>query len=169
MDNSCNNTHILNEVDVPIIAMGMNNVVISASPDGILVSDKTISGNIKKYVDELDRRVMYAEKSWGCFRVIDVEKDSLTIKVNIKPGDSMNYHSHQQRNEVWVIVGGEGIATIDGIDKKAYAGDVIEMKAGCKHTIEAVTELTIIETQIGKDISVHDKIKHILKKQQWKN
>ena len=160
MDESCKNTHIVNELDVPIIAMGVNDLVISASPDGILVSDKTASGNLKKYVDELDRRVMYAEKSWGCFRVIDAEKDSLTIKVNIKPGDSMNYHSHQFRDEVWVVVSGKGIATIDGRELQVGPGDVIEMKAGCKHTIKAVTELTIIETQIGKDISVHDKIKY---------
>ena len=39
-------------------------------------------------------------------------------------------------------------------------GDVIEMKAGCRHTIIAETELKVIEVQMGKDVNVHDKIKY---------
>ena len=38
-------------------------------------------------------------------------------------------------------------------------GDVLTMKAGCKHTIIADTELQVIEVQIGDEISVHDKHK----------
>ena len=39
-------------------------------------------------------------------------------------------------------------------------GDVLTMKAGCKHTIIADTELQVIEVQIGDEISVHDKHKY---------
>ena len=160
MDGTCENVHIVNELDVPIIAMGMKNVVISASPDGILVADKEASGNIKKYVDEIDREAMYAEKSWGCFKVIDAEKDSLTIKVNIKPGDAMNYHSHQYRDEVWVVVSGRGKTLVDGMEQYIDVGDVITMKAGCRHMVTAITELTLVEIQLGKEITVHDKKKY---------
>ena len=160
MDDGCENVHIVNELDVPIIAMGMKNVVISASPDGILVADKEASGNIKKYVDEIDREAMYAEKSWGCFKVIDAEKDSLTIKVNIKPGDAMNYHSHQYRDEVWVVVSGKGKTLVDGMEQYINVGDVITMKAGCRHMVTAITELTLVEIQLGKEITVHDKKKY---------
>ena len=163
MDDTCENVHIVNELDVPIIAMGMKDTIISASPDGILVSDKETSSNLKKYVDVIDRDAMYAEKSWGCFKVIDAEKDSLTIKVNIKPGDAMNYHSHQYRDEVWVVASGKGKVFIDGVEKSIGVGDVISMKAGCKHMVTAITELNLVEVQIGKDISVHDKIKYPIK------
>ena len=44
------------------------------------------------------------------------------------------------------------------------AGDVIKMPAGCRHTIIAKTKLTVIEVQIGEDISVEDKMKFDLKK-----
>lgn len=160
MDEVCDNVHIINELDVPILAMGVRNVIISASPDGILVSDKERSGYLKKYVETLDRDAMFAEKSWGCFKVIDAECDSLTIKVTIKPGDSMNYHSHQYRDEVWVVVSGIGYTIIDGVEKRISAGDVLTMKAGCKHMVMAETELKLVEVQIGKAISVHDKQKH---------
>lgn len=160
MDNVCENTHIVNELDIPIVALGIDNAIISASPDGILVANKNTHSDIKQYVDEMHREAMYAEKSWGNFKVIDASKNSLTIKVNIKPGDSMNYHSHLYRDEVWVVVDGEGKTLVDGNEKLIGVGDVVIMKAGSKHMVAAITELTLIEIQMGKDITVHDKIKY---------
>ena len=49
---------------------------------------------------------------------------------------------------------------LDEKEQTVKPGDVIEMKAGCRHTIIADTELKVIEVQIGKDISVLDKIKY---------
>ena len=160
MDEVCSNVHIINELDVPILAMGMRNVIISASPDGILVADKDRAEYIKKYVEMRDREAMFAEKSWGTFRVIDAETDSLTIKVIIKPGDYMNYHSHDYRDEVWVVVKGCGKTIVDGVEQKITAGDIISMKAGVKHTVIAESELKLIEVQIGRDITIHDKHKY---------
>lgn len=160
MDEACSNVHIINELDVPILAMGIKDVVISASPDGILVSDKDRSGYLKKYVEASDSEAMFAEKSWGSFRVIDAEQDSLTIKVVIKPKDYMNYHSHDNRDEVWVVVSGTGRTIVDGMEQHISAGDVITMKAGCRHTVIADTELKLVEVQIGKEITVHDKHKY---------
>ena len=100
MNETCRDVHIINELGMPILAMGLQDVVISASPEGILVSDKEQSSYIKPFVDQIDQRVMYAEKSWGSFRVLDVEKESLTIKVTLHEGHSMNYHSHKNRDEV---------------------------------------------------------------------
>lgn len=159
MDDSCENVHILNELDMPILAMGLQDVVISASPEGILVSDKEHSSYIKPYVDKIDQKVMFAEKSWGSFRVLDVEEESLTIKVTLNPGHKMNYHNHQRRNEVWVVISGTGRTLVDGMEQEVSAGDVITMQAGCRHTVFADTELKMIEVQLGKEISVHDKKK----------
>lgn len=162
MDDDCENVHIINELDVPILAMGIKDAVISASPDGILVSDKDSAVRLKQYVDKMNRSVMFAEKSWGDFRVIDAESDSMTIKVSIKAGDSMNYHSHAHRDEVWVVVSGQGRTIVDGMEQKVSTGDVITMQSGCRHTIFADTELRLIEVQLGKEITVHDKQKYPL-------
>lgn len=162
LNDTCNGVHIVNEMDVPILAMGLHDVVISASPDGILVSDKEQSSYIKPYVDGFEQQVMYAEKSWGSFKVIDVENKSLTIKVTLNPGHSMNYHSHKNRDEVWVVIDGTGKTIIDGVESNISVGDVISMKAGCRHTVSADTELKLIEVQIGSEITVHDKVKHEL-------
>lgn len=162
MNETCENVHVINELNVPVLAMGLHDVVISASSEGILVSDKEQSSYIKPFVDRLDQQVMFAEKSWGSFRVMDVEEESLTIKVTLKAGHRMNYHSHRNRDEVWVVTSGAGRTIVDGMEQEVKAGDVITMQAGCRHTIIAESELKLVEVQLGREISVHDKQKYEL-------
>lgn len=74
LNDMCDNVHVVNELDVPVLCMGLKDVVVSASPEGILVSDKAQSSYIKPFVDTIDQQIMFAEKSWGSFRVIDIEE-----------------------------------------------------------------------------------------------
>ena len=158
MNERCSNVHIFNELDVPILAMGMSDVVIAASPEGILVSDKEQSSYIKPFVDEIEGPVMFAEKSWGSYRVIDVDDDEMTIKVTLRPGSRMNYHSHQRRDEVWTVIRGSGRTIVDEMEQPVKPGDVVTMQAGCRHTVIAGDDgLVLIEVQLGEDISVEDK------------
>lgn len=160
LNDTCTNVHVVNELKVPVLAMGLHDVVISASPEGILVSDKGQSSYIKPYVDSIDQQIMFAEKSWGSFRVLDVEEESLTIKVTLNSGHKMNYHSHRNRDEVWIVISGRGRTLLDGMYRKVSSGDVIVMPAGCRHTVFADTELKMVEVQIGREISVLDKQKY---------
>ena len=160
LNETCENVHVVNELDVPVLCMGLKDMVVSASPEGILVSDKVQSSYIKPFVDEIDQQIMFAEKSWGSFRVLDATDESLTIKVTLNPGNKMNYHSHERRDEVWNVISGRGRSVIDGVEKQIRAGDVLRMKAGSRHMVFADTELKIIEIQIGKEISVSDKRKY---------
>lgn len=64
-----------------------DDVVISASPEGILVSDKEQSSYIKPFVDKFEQQIMFAEKSWGSFKVVDVENTSLTISHRVQPAE----------------------------------------------------------------------------------
>lgn len=153
----CENTHIINELDVPVLCMGLKNVVVSASSEGILVSDKEQSSYIKPFVEKINQPIMFSEKSWGSYKVINVQENSLTILVTLNSGNKMKYHSHNYRDEVWTIISGNGKAIIDGNEQNVKPGDVITMKAGSKHTIIANDELKVIEVQIGKEISVSDK------------
>ncbi len=159
LNETCRNVHVINELDVPILCMGLKDVVVSASPEGILVSDKEQSSYIKPFVDKLAQTVMFAEKSWGSFRVIDIEDGSMTIKVTLNAGHMMNYHSHKLRDEVWTVISGTGRTIVDGMEQPVSAGDVVTMQAGCRHTIIADTELKVMEVQLGEEISVHDKQK----------
>ena len=162
LNETCENTHVVNELNVPVLCMGCKNMIIAVSGDGILISDKEQSSYIKPYVEEMTGQIMYAEKSWGSFTVLDVQEDSMTIRVVLMPGHGLHYHSHEHRDEVWTVTGGEGEALIDGRRLPVKPGDVISMPAGCKHTVYARTELSVIEVQVGREISVEDKQKHPL-------
>lgn len=163
MNENCSNVHVINELGVPILVMGGHDLVVSASPEGILVSDKEQSSYIKPFVDAIDQQIMFAEKSWGSYRVLDVEEDSMTVKVTLNPGHKMNYHSHEKRDEIWNVIRGTGKTVVDGMEQPIKAGDVITMSAGCKHTVIAGEEgLQLIEVQLGTEISVADKRKYEL-------
>lgn len=157
LDDKCRNTHVVNELGIPVLCMGCENMVIAASGDGILVSDKERSGSIKPYVEKIDNDVMFAEKSWGTYTVIDVQKGSMTVKIDLEKGSAMKYHCHELRSEVWTVVSGCGRVIIDDIEKSVSAGDVIEIPRGVKHTVSADTDMCIIEVQIGESISGKDK------------
>ncbi len=161
LNETCANVHVINELGVPILVMGGNDLVVAASPEGILVSDKEQSSYIKPFVDAIDQQVMFAEKSWGSYRVMDVEEDSMTVKVTLNPDHKMNYHSHEKRDEVWTVISGTGTTIVDGMEQPVKPGDVVTMEAGCKHTIIAGDAgLQLIEVQLGTEISVADKKKY---------
>ena len=159
LDETCVNTHIVNELNIPILCMGCKDMIVAASGDGILISDRERSGYIKPYVEKIETEVKFAEKSWGTYTVIDVQPGSMTVKLSMRVGAGMSYHMHNYREEVWTVVSGKGKAIIDGREQLLRTGDVITIAAGCKHTVEALTHLDIIEVQLGKEISVNDKIK----------
>lgn len=159
LDETCENTNVVNELNIPILCMGCKDVIVAASGDGILISDKERSGYMKPYVEKIETEAMYAEKSWGDYTVIDVQPGSMAIKVSMRAGEHMTYHMHNHREEVWTVVSGNGKVTLDGKVQLVSAGDVITIAAGCKHTVEAITALDMIEVQLGEEISVADKIK----------
>ena len=159
LDETCENTHVVNELNIPILCMGCKDMIVAASGDGILISDKDRSGYMKPYVEKIETEAKFAEKSWGTYTVIDVQPGSMTIKLSMRAGESLSYHMHNYREEVWTVVSGNGKATVDGMEQILRTGDVITIAAGCRHTVEALTSLDIIEVQLGEEISASDKIK----------
>lgn len=158
-NDTCKNTTVINELSIPVLCMGMQDAVVAVSGDGILVSSKQESSNIKPLVDKLNEQVHYAEKSWGSFTVLDIQEHSMTIRILLRPGQRLTYHSHAYRDEVWTVISGRGSATVDGQARQIEPGDVVHMPAGCRHTACAETELQLIEVQVGEEIDAADKQK----------
>jgi len=157
----CENTHIINELSIPIVALGTKDLVIAASPDGILVSDKHKSSYLKPYVESLEARPMYEERRWGEYRVLDYSQyedksKSLTKHLMIEKGKCISYQCHLHRDEIWTIVDGEGKLLIDGQVKTVKRGDVAYIVAGQKHALFATRDLHFIEVQIGKELIEDD-------------
>ena len=157
----CVNTHIINELQHPIFVDGVQDVVVAACPDGILVCAKKETENIKKYVENLTSRPMYEERRWGTYRVLDDTKyedggHSLTKSITIFPGKCVSYQLHHHRSETWTFVEGEGVFVLDGNVRHVQAGETVFIPIESKHTIKAITRLTFIEVQSGHPLIEED-------------
>ena len=159
LDDTCKDTNVVNELNIPILCMGCEDMVVAASEDGILVSTKERSGYMKPYVEKIDNPSMFAEKSWGTFTVIDNQENSKTIKIEMKPDAEMSYHSHSYRSEIWNIISGTGKVCINGESKTVKAGDVVQIPVDARHSIKANEKMEIIEIQLGV-FNTHDKCKY---------
>lgn len=158
LNDRCENCSVVNELDIPVLVMGMKNCIIAAGNDGILISEKEESSYIKPYVEAFTDDARYIEKSWGSFTVLSTSKNTLTIRIELTPGHALSYHYHEHRNEVWTVADGKGEVTINGETREVNPGDTIAIPIGTKHTLKAITSLQVIEVQMGDDISINDKI-----------
>ncbi|MQN33289.1 cupin domain-containing protein, partial [Prevotella copri] len=161
MGSHCENTHVINELQLPLYVDGLKDAVVAASPDGIFVCAKKYSEDIKKAVEHLTPRPMYEERRWGTYRVIDDSEyadgnHSLTKSITLKPGKNISYQLHHHRSEVWTFVEGEGIFVLDGEEKHVKAGDTVVIPLEHYHAIKAVTQLTFIEVQNGNPLVEED-------------
>ena len=162
MDEKSENTHVVNELEIPVMCISAKNMVIAASCDGILVSDKAQSENIKHYADSLQRRPMYEERRWGEYKVVDTAEfsdgyKSLTKQLKIKAGKGISYQVHRHRDEVWTFIDGDGLLVLDGVVSSIGRGDTVHIKKGVKHAVNAISDLTFIEVQSG-DLLVEEDI-----------
>lgn len=156
-----NNTHVINELNIPVFCAGINNLIVAASPDGILVADKNSSEQVKNYVKNMPARPMYEERRWGIYKVIDYIKFSngyqaLTKQICIKAGRYISYQIHHHRDEVWTIVDGTGLLVVDGNVTEVKCGDVIHIKREHLHAIKAISDLYFIEVQSGEKLVEED-------------
>lgn len=155
------NVHLINELDIPVTVLGGSNLIVAASPDGILVSDKEASPRIKELVGEFENRPMYEERRWGWYRVLDYTKleegkEVLTKRIGIVEGKNLSYQLHDHRDEVWTIIKGEGEFVLNDKVRPIKTGDVIQIQAGDKHAVKAITDLEIIEVQTGSQLIEED-------------
>lgn len=166
----CLNTHLINELDIPVTVIGTKDLVIVASPDGILVSHKAESPRIKEVLNNIDPRPMYEERRWGHYRVIDYLKynegnEVLTKRIFIQAGKNISYHYHNKRSEIWTMISGEASVIMNEKPYKVKAGDVVRIPEGTKHSIFAESDVEFIEVQSGTELVEEDIVRICL---EWK-
>lgn len=157
----CHGTYIVNELEIPLVCIGTRDLVVAASPDGILVSERRLSENLKHLVDGLGKRPMYEERRWGEYRVIGYEEFpdgycALTKQLTLRPGCSISYQRHSCREEIWTFIDGEGEIVLNGERRPVSRGDVYRIARGQLHALRAVTPLTFIEVQQGTNLVEED-------------
>lgn len=155
------NTTLINELNIPMVCYGASNLIVAASPDGILVADKRQSDKIKDLVDQIDARPMFEERRWGQYSVLDNQEfpdgfGSLTKTLTLNAGCSISYQRHNCRAEVWTFVDGEGLIVLDGVMRPVKRGEVVHIAKGQLHALKAITPITFIEVQLGDHLIEED-------------
>lgn len=158
---SNDNTHVINELSIPVFVDGMKDTIVAASPNGILVCSKEKSEGIKSKVENLSDRPMYEERRWGTYKVIDSVQypdgfKALTKTITLSAGKNISYQIHHHRSEVWTFINGEGLLVLDGNVTKVTRGDVINIRKEQYHSVKAITDLTFIEVQTGDRLVEED-------------
>ncbi len=162
IDNSSEESTVVNELYIPIVALGLKDVIVAASHDGILVADKSLSSNLKKHIEHVAfSRPMYEERRWGSYKALEQKtfatgQKMLVKSLKIEDGKHISYQRHLKRDEIWTVVNGRGIVVVDGDVKEISVGDVVKVKAGDLHTLKGVENLEIVEVQLGESLEEYD-------------
>lgn len=154
-------THIINELGIPVVTMGLKHAVVVATPDGILAADKHVSMELKELVGPLQNRPMYEERMWGTYRVLDYQKlddgtEVLTKSIDLYAGKNISYHKHLMRSEVWTVIDGSGEVVLGRDKVQIRPGDVVRIDADKWHAIRTFTGLKFIEVQRGTELTEED-------------
>lgn len=65
MDETCKNTNIINKLNIPILCMGLENIIVVASSNGIIVTTKKEADNIKPFVEKI-KEINFNEENKFC-------------------------------------------------------------------------------------------------------
>jgi len=152
--------------DGPLLcAVGVDNMVIVATGDAVLVGDKAASEDIRSLVEGLKQqgRSEYSShprvyRPWGWFQSLDHGERYQVKHLMLSPGQQISLQSHQHRAEHWTVVAGTARVTRDdetitlGIDQSTY------IPVGAKHRLENLGDepLSVIEVQSGSYLGEDD-------------
>lgn len=157
LGNDVKEVTVINELSIPIVCDGVDGIVVAAGYDGILVCGKESSENIKQYVDPIQMRPMFEECGWGTCRVLDNKchtdgSCSIIRSITINSGKTMSCHPYHHHTKVLTFVEGKGHILLDDKVHKVKAGDSVTIPIGYFYTIKAITEVIIIEVQMGNSL-----------------
>jgi mannose-6-phosphate isomerase len=105
-----------------------------------------------------DNSPTYDERPWGNFTVLDEGAGYKVKCIVVLPGKRLSYQKHAQRNEHWMVVGGQAKVTLDGRDLLLALGEYIDIPVGAAHRIEnpGAENLIFIEVQRGAYLGEDD-------------
>ncbi|MCY0876849.1 MAG: sugar phosphate nucleotidyltransferase [Firmicutes bacterium] len=158
---ACDETQVINELGIPVIALGLQRTVVVASPDGVLVAEKGYTTALKDIVKPFSGRPMYEERFWGSYRVLDYTQladgtEVLVRTVEILPGKNLSYQQHARRTELWTVIEGTGELALGHRMTQLQAGDVVQVFAGQWHAVCAHDRLVFVEVQRGHSLDEED-------------
>ena len=153
------------EGDVTIAAVGVENLVVVATRDAVLVTPRDRSQDVGRLVDAIRETGTGKETShgkvvrpWGSYEIVDGGIGFQTKRVIVKPGGKLSLQKHHKRAEHWIVVGGTARVTIDGNERLLQENESAFVPVGAVHRLEnpGNVPLHIVEVQYGEYLGEDD-------------
>jgi mannose-1-phosphate guanylyltransferase/mannose-6-phosphate isomerase len=148
-----------------VTLLGVNNLAVIETADGILVVDKTKSQDVKNIVSILQEQnrqehSLHREvhRPWGSYDSIDKGARHQVKHISVKPGASLSLQMHYHRAEHWVVVAGTALINKGGQEILLTENQSIFIPVGEKHSIRnpGKVALHLIEVQTGSYLGEDD-------------
>jgi len=164
MLHSSNNSYVRTDSKL-IAAIGVDDLVIVATKDVLMVSHKGSIQDIKVIVDQLKasrrnewklHREVY--RPWGKYDLIDTGEHYQAKRITVKPGAKLSVQMHNHRAEHWIIVSGEARVTNGDKTFLLFENESTYIPVGVTHALEnpGKEELELIEVQSGSYLGEDD-------------
>jgi mannose-1-phosphate guanylyltransferase/mannose-6-phosphate isomerase len=148
-----------------VAAVGVDDLIVVATKDAVLVGRKDASQDVKKIVEQLDRdgrelhvthRKVY--RPWGAYEGLDMGENFQVKRITVNPGAKLSLQMHHKRAEHWVVVSGTARVTRDEEVFTLRENESTFIPLGAKHRLENIgTEpLHLIEVQSGRYLGEDD-------------
>jgi mannose-1-phosphate guanylyltransferase/mannose-6-phosphate isomerase len=148
-----------------VAALGVEDLVIVATDDAVLVADKAHDQDVKKIVEQLKaaNRPEATQGSrtwrpWGWFQTIDDGPRFRVKHIQVNPGAKLSLQKHWHRSEHWVVVTGTALVTCGDKTFMVRENESTFIPAGSNHRLEnpGRVPLRMIEVQSGEYVGEDD-------------
>ena len=166
----CTNSLLRSEVDsMEVVGLGLDNIIVVAMPDAVLVADKNMTQEVKQVVSTLKEKqvrqsevFLRDERHWGWFETLVLSDRYQVKKIVVKPGGVLSLQSHVHRAEHWIVVSGTARVTIDEEIKLITENQSVYIPLGAIHRMENPGKLPmeLIEVQTGVYLGEDDIVRY---------
>jgi mannose-1-phosphate guanylyltransferase/mannose-6-phosphate isomerase len=148
-----------------VAAVGIENLVIVATKDAVLVSQRDATQDVKKIVAQLasqsrDHHMHHAvvHRPWGSYESVDTGDRFQVKRIVVKPGAKLSLQMHHHRAEHWIVVSGAALVTCDDNRFLLQENESTFIPQGSRHRLEnpGKVPLHLIEVQSGAYLGEDD-------------
>jgi mannose-1-phosphate guanylyltransferase/mannose-6-phosphate isomerase len=148
-----------------VAAVGVENMVVVATTDAVLVSHKSASQDVKQIVERLKAQGRELHNShrkvfrpWGSYEGIDTGPTHQVKHITVNPGAKLSLQMHHKRAEHWIVVSGEAQVTCGDRVFPLKENESTYIPLGAKHRLENLgpEPLHLIEVQSGSYLGEDD-------------
>lgn len=101
-------------------------------------------------------------RPWGSYTILDESDSHKTKRIEVNPGQRLSYQSHQKRTELWLVIEGTAVVTLEDVEYELGYGQKIDIAVGQKHRVENRSDsvMKFIEIQTGTYFGEDDIVRY---------